>query len=61
MDSWEKLQKLMGSPREVEGEIVKLLQGCDEPTREDMLDEVRYSLGGDVVERILCRLQEVEA
>ena len=59
MDNWEKLQKIMGSPRDVEQEIVKLLQGMDEPTREDMLDEVRYSLGGDAVERINCRLQEV--
>ena len=59
MDNWEKLQKIMGSPRDVEQEIVKLLQGMDEPTREDMLDEVRYSLGGDAVERINCRLMEV--
>ena len=59
MDKWEKLQKIMGSPHDVEQEIVKLLQGMDEPTREDMLDEVRYSLGGDAVERITCRLMEV--
>ena len=60
MDSWEKLQKIMGNPRDVEGEIISLLKEMDEPTREDMLDEVRYSLGGDAVERIQARLQEVE-
>ena len=59
MDSWEKLQKILGEPREVEMQIVRLLKGMDEPTREDMLSEVKYSLGGDVVARIEARLQEV--
>ena len=61
MDSWEKLQKILGEPRDTEAQIVSLLRAMDEPTREDMLDEVRYSLGGDAVERIQARLQEVEA
>ena len=59
MDSWEKLQKIMGNPRDVEADIVSLLVEMDEPTREDMLDEVKHALGGDAVQRIEARLQEV--
>jgi len=35
------------------------LATLDEPQREELLEEVKYNLGGDAVERISCRLQEV--
>ena len=60
MDMWEKLQRLLPSP-EAEEEIVKLLTTLDEPQREEQLEEVKYNMGGDAVERISCRLMEVSA
>jgi hypothetical protein len=58
MDMWEKLQSLLPSPN-VEEKIVNLLKTLDEPQREELMEEVRYNLGGDAVERISCRLMEV--
>ena len=58
MDMWERLQKLLPSP-DAEEAIVNLLKTLDEPSREELLEEVKYNLGGDAVERISCRLMEV--
>jgi len=58
LDMWTKLQKILPSP-DVEKKIVALLATLDEPQREELLEEVKYNLGGDAVERISCRLQEV--
>jgi len=58
MDMWEKLQSFLPSPN-VEEKIVNLLKTLDESSREELLEEVKYNLGGDAVERINCRLMEV--
>ena len=59
MDIWEKLRKILGNPSDEEQQIVNLLKESDEPTREEIFDELKYSKGGEYVERIYCRLQEI--
>ena len=55
---WAELQpKLAGMLQSPDlREIARVLATLDEPTREQAIEEIRYNLGGDVVEHIECIL-----
>ena len=57
--TWEALQRELRKPAEAEMEVVELLRAVPEHQREEMLAEIKTEWGGDAVERIESRLQDI--
>jgi glycerol-3-phosphate dehydrogenase len=49
---WERLHRELRKPEEAEVEIVSLLKGADEETRERMLEVIRDEWGSEMLARI---------